>query len=64
MEGVRALRALEDDVPPNVLRRLISKLLRLAQRAANFVSGAEEDSVNAIKRLFPQVSEVPRRSRS
>ena len=64
MEGVRALRSLEDDVPPNVLRRLISKLLRLAQRAANFVSGAEEDSVNAIKRLFPQVSEVPRRSRS
>ena len=63
-EGVRALKSLEDDVPPNVLRRLISKLLMLAQRAANFVSDAEEDSVDAIKRLFPQVSEVPRRSRS
>jgi len=62
-EGVRALKALEDVAPPDVLRRLISKLVNLAKRAANFVSDVEEDSVNAIKRLFPQVSEVPRRSR-
>ena len=62
-EGVRALTDLEGDVPSDVLRRLVSKLLKLAQRAANFVSDAEEDSVNSIKRLFPQVSDVDRRSR-
>ena len=62
-EGVRALRELDGDVPSDVLRRLASKLLKLAQRAANFVSDSEEDSVNSIKRLFPQVSDVDRRSR-
>ena len=62
-EGVRALKALEGDVPSDVLRRLISKLLKLSKRAAHFVSDAEEDSVNSIKRLFPQVSDVDRRSR-
>ena len=63
-EGVRALMRFEGDVPPDVLRELIGNLLQLAQRAANYASGVEEDSVNAIKRLFPQVSEVPIRDRS
>lgn len=55
-EGVRALMRFEGNVPPDVLRELIGNLLQLAQRAANYVSGVEEDSINAIKRLFPQVS--------
>jgi hypothetical protein len=63
-EGVRALMQFEGDVRPEVLRELIGNLLQLAQRAANYASGVEEDSVNAIKRLFPQVSEVPIRDRS
>ncbi len=63
-EGVRALMQFEDEVRPEVLRELIGNLLQLAQRAANYASDAEEDSVNAIKRLFPQVSEAPRRERS
>ena len=63
-EGVRALMRFEGDVPPDVLRELIGNLLQLAKRAANYASDVEEDSINAIKRLFPQVSEVPRRERS
>ena len=63
-EGVRALMQFEDEVRPEVLRELIGNLLQLAQRAANYASDAEEDSVNAIKRLFPQVSEAPIRERS
>ena len=63
-EGVRALMRFEGDVPPDVLRELIDNLLRLAKRAANYVSAVEEDSINAIKRLFPQVSSAPRRMRS
>ena len=63
-EGVRALMQFEGDVRPDVLRELIGNLLQLARRAANYVSDVEEDSINAIKRLFPQVSEVPRRKRS
>ena len=54
----------EGHVPPDVLRELIDSLLNLAQRAANYSSDVEEDSINAIKRLFPQVSEAPRRERS
>jgi len=63
-EGVRALMRFEGDVPPDVLRELIGNLLQLAKRAANYASDVEEDSINAIKRLFPQVSKVPRRERS
>jgi len=63
-EGVRALMRFEGDVRPDVLRELIGNLLQLARRAANYVSDVEEDSINAIKRLFPQVSEVPKRKRS
>ncbi len=63
-EGVRALMQFEGEVRPEVLRELIGNLLQLAQRAANYASDVEEDSVNAIKRLFPQVSEAPRRERS
>ena len=63
-EGVRALMRFEGDVPPDVLRELIGNLLQLAKRAANYASDVEEDSINAIKRLFPQVSDVPRRERS
>jgi len=63
-KGVRALMRFEGDVPPDVLRELIGNLLQLATRAANYASDVEEDSINAIKRLFPQVSEVPRRKRS
>ena len=63
-EGVEALMRFEGHVPPEVLRELIGNLLQLAERAANYASDVEEDSINAIKRLFPQVSEVPRRERS
>ena len=63
-EGVEALMRFEGQVPPEVLRELIGNLLQLAERAANYVSDVEEDSINAIKRLFPQVSEAPRRERS
>jgi hypothetical protein len=63
-EGVRALMQFEGDVRPEVLRELIGNLLQLAQRAANYVSDVEEDSINAIERLFPQVSEAPIRERS
>ena len=63
-EGVEALMRFEDHVPPDVLRELIGNLLQLAERAANYASDVEEDSINKIKRLFPQVSDVPRRERS
>ena len=59
--GVRALMRFEGHVPPEVLRALISDLKDLAKRAAGYVSDVEEDSIETIRSLFPQVSDDPGR---
>ena len=51
----------EGHVPPEVLRALISDLKDLAKRAAGYVSDVEEDSIETIRSLFPQVSDDPGR---
>jgi len=58
-EGVEVLINCSGHVPPDVLRELISSLQNLGRRTAGYVADVEDDSVDAIKRLFPQISDVP-----
>ncbi|HCK53704.1 MAG TPA: hypothetical protein DIC23_10850 [Planctomycetaceae bacterium] len=57
--GVRALLRFEGHVPPEVLRALINDLKDLAERAAGYVSDVEDNSIETIRSLFPQVSDDP-----